>query len=129
MYCWSVASQFFAVAQATSVAQARKIMLKEIDASLRKDQTPELNKAARHVVAKSPSIWNGANAEFALTDSAALQEADAYSEQLNKKLLKVNKLADALAEDLRMAIRKNSLFPIIDSYALTAYDEFKSGKL
>jgi hypothetical protein len=73
MFVWSDRFSFLAVAQAESVAVAREAMLLEMGES-GDGSCPERDKARRIVLERSPSIWTGTNAEFAITDSAELRE-------------------------------------------------------
>lgn len=98
MYVWSRPSTFLAVAQAGSVAEARARMLQEIGES-GDGSCPERDKARAIILAETPSIWHGVNAEFALTDSAELREADNYREGIEAKL----KAAESELERLRNA--------------------------
>jgi hypothetical protein len=79
MFVWTDHFSFLAVAHAESIAQARECMLVEMGAS-GDGSCPERDKARRYVLSEAPSIWNGANAEFALTDSAELRELSAFLE-------------------------------------------------
>lgn len=92
-YCWSLQPKFIAVAQAKSVAEARHLVLTQIGETL-DGSCPERAKAYEYVVKNTPAIWHFAQAEFALTDSAELEEQEAYSEQLNKR---IQELESALA--------------------------------
>jgi len=73
MYCWSVQGSWFAVAQAKSVAEARKRLLEDCEGSP-DGSCPERQRAYECIRDEAPTIWYSVNAEFALTDSAELTE-------------------------------------------------------
>lgn len=85
MYVWLGLASFLAVAQASSVAEAREKMLEEIGPG-GDGSCPERDKAREHVRQHTPVIWRGVNAEFAMTDSANLIEADAECQTLRGRI-------------------------------------------
>jgi hypothetical protein len=99
MYCWSDRFSFLAVAQASSVAEAREAMLLEMGES-GDGSCPERDAARRQIVTTNPEIWQGTNAEFALTDSAELSEMGDYVQRLNAR---IGELEAELAEARRAA--------------------------
>jgi hypothetical protein len=89
MYVWSHFADYIAVVQASSVEEARALLLEEIGGG--DSSCPEREKAAKYVQENTPAIWYGPNAAFALTDSAEQREQIDYYE---KKLVAAR--ADAL---------------------------------
>jgi len=74
MYVWSRQPAFIAVAQADSVDGARKALLAEIGGS---DGSCEYcEEAVQRIMNSTPTIWQGVNAEFAITDSAELARCE-----------------------------------------------------
>jgi hypothetical protein len=85
MYVWTRQPDFFAVAQAANVADAREVLLEEIGSS-GDGSCPEREAAAEWVRTQGPTIWHQRNAEFTLTDSAELRENELLLEKLQKQL-------------------------------------------
>ncbi len=98
MYVWSRETMFFAVAQAESVAEARIQMLSQIGAD---SSTPKRLEAKEWIERTQPVIWYDRNAEFALTDSAELEEQTVFLEKEQKRIHDLEaenaKLREALA--------------------------------
>ena len=85
MYVWTKEPFFYAVAQAANVADARQRMIQEIGEN--GDGTcPIRDKARKHVLETTPSMWVGINAEFALTDSAEQIELGEDNERKSKEI-------------------------------------------
>lgn len=91
MYVWTGHFSFLAVAQAPSVAEARKQMLLEMgepgDGSCR-----EMDEARNEILEQQPAIYIGSNAEFCLSHSA---QQEARRESLLRKL---DELKEALKQ-------------------------------
>ena len=84
MFVWRSGS-FLAVAHAESIRQARQLVFDQLD-NTRSGQCQERELASRIIHGTQPVIWHGKNAEFVLTDSGELREADAECERLRKEL-------------------------------------------
>jgi len=97
MYAWSRPVRFIAVAQASSVAEARELILEEIESS-HDGSCPEREAADKFVREFQPTIWHGPNAEFTLTDSAEARENEAYAEKLRTRLQALETELRALAK-------------------------------
>src|SRR6202453_3980265 len=95
MYVWTNPSFFHAVAQATSVAEARELLLEEIGSG--DGSCPERGHAAKLVRELQPSIFHRSNAEFCLTDSAELREQEAYTKTLQDKIAELMKISPSPA--------------------------------
>lgn len=80
MYVWSRSPFFHAVAQASSAADARRLILAQIG-----DADDSSREARRWVEENTPAIWHGPNSEFALTDSAELQEQEKCNDDLRSQ--------------------------------------------
>lgn len=79
-FTWRNGPKWIAVAHAESVSKARERLLGEVGGL---DGSCVVRAKAREIIAaEAPEIWNGINAEFALTDSAELEEADAENTRL-----------------------------------------------
>lgn len=87
MYVWRLPSSFVAVAQAKSVAEARRLVLNEIGDERNTDSVR--TRARQLVMENVPTIWNYANAEFTITDSAELRLADAAHEEQRKEIARM----------------------------------------
>lgn len=88
MFVWTDLVSFVAVAHEHSVDAARKAMLVEMGAS-GDGSCPERDKARRIVLNQTPAIYLGSNAEFMLSDSAAVRENEAALEIVEKDRLKL----------------------------------------
>ncbi len=83
-FIWRNEPAWIAVAHAESVAQARKMLLGEVGGI---DGSCVVRAKARAVISEdAPEIWTGPNAEFALTDSAELEEQGAATTALRAAL-------------------------------------------
>jgi hypothetical protein len=96
MYVWTKRAFFHAVAQATSVTEARELLLEEIGGG--DGSCPEREHAAKLVRELQPSIFHRSNAEFCLTDSAELREMDAYTKTLQDKIAELMKASPSPAK-------------------------------
>lgn len=99
MYVWSRKPFFIAVAQARIVAEARILVLAQIESREDDASCPERAAAIRFINANTPEIWFGPNAEFALTDSAELREEEAQSERLRKEVKDLTEFLDWCRKD------------------------------
>lgn len=102
MFCWS-SSTFLAIAQAKSVDHARAAVLKEMGGKP-DGSSAQMTSAWQEVNRMNPQIWQGPDAEFALTDSALLEEADEENARLRKVLTKICGIASERESD-RSALR------------------------
>lgn len=93
-YCWSLPPRFIAVAQASSVAEARKLVLEQVGHG--DGSCPERDFAAKWINEQTPGIWHGPAAEFALTDSSELIEMLAWMERKDKRILELENELTAL---------------------------------
>ncbi len=83
MYVWSVRPKWLAVAHATSVTEARALLLRQDAIGESGDGSCAVRDAARkYVLETEPIHWMGQNAEFILSDSSELQEQEDYSQHL-----------------------------------------------
>lgn len=84
LFSWRCAPSWIAVAHAESVAKARELLLNEVGGI---DESCVVRAKARKVISEdAPEIWLGNNAEFALTDSAEVEEQDAELTRLRAEL-------------------------------------------
>lgn len=67
MFVWSDHCSYLCVAQAKSVAEARKILLEQIGTS--DGSCPNRTRAVRRIVETTPAIWVGANCDIAIEES------------------------------------------------------------
>lgn len=81
MYVWRREPGWIVVAHAKSVAEARALALEESDGT-GDESTPVRKEAYKFVEENNPEIFYRENAEFVLTDSGRLEEADAENERL-----------------------------------------------
>lgn len=96
MYVWSVKPKWLAVAHASSVAEARDLLLSQDQIGESGDGPCVVRETARkYVTEHEPTHWMGPNGEFALTSSAELEEQEEYSRVLY-----------ALAVDLATALKE-----------------------
>jgi hypothetical protein len=80
MYIWSVKHDFVAIAQAASVAEARELLISDqLDAigESGDGSCQKRDEAREFVRTRNPEVFHYANAHFALTDSAELEEQEA----------------------------------------------------
>jgi hypothetical protein len=100
MFVWTALPEWVAVAQAPTLEEAREAVLKEIGTS-HDGPCPARERADTHVRTKNPSIWYGTNAEFALTDSAELEEQELHSRTMEKRAEVAEQDRERLSEALR----------------------------
>lgn len=81
MYVWRREPGWIVVAHAKSVAEARALALEESDGT-GDESTPVRKEAYKFVEENNPEIFYRENAEFVLTDSGLLEEADGEVERL-----------------------------------------------
>lgn len=87
-FTWRNEPSWIAVAHAESVTKARELLLGEVGGI---DGSCVVRARARKVISEdAPEIWTGPNAEFALTDSAELEEQNAESTRLDSELTACN---------------------------------------
>jgi len=100
MYVWSMKPRWMAVAYAHSVAEARALLLGSYDniGDSGDGSCPVRDRAREYVTTVMPSQWIGPNAEFALTDSAELEESDNYARGLQKRINELEAENAALKE-------------------------------
>ncbi len=84
MFVWPGRGKWVAMAHAFSVAEARELMIEEVGGT--DGSCPVRTEALEQIRNGNPTIFYSANAEFALTDSGELEEADAHSKTLEDKL-------------------------------------------
>jgi NTP pyrophosphatase (non-canonical NTP hydrolase) len=98
MYTWHRV-HFIAAVQASSVAEARALLLEEIGSS-GDGSCPEREAAVEWISRQNPHVFHRANAEFALTYSGELREQEVYAEIWKKRAEEAEaKLAQAVAEE------------------------------
>lgn len=66
MYVWSDHHSYLVVAHASSVAEARTVALREIGTT--DGSTPNRQAVIERIKEDGPSIWIGANADYAITE-------------------------------------------------------------
>ena len=100
-FSWRCAPAWIAVAHAESVAKARELLLGEVGGL---DGSCVVRAKARKAISEdAPEIWTGPNAEFALTDSAEVEEQDAELTRLRAELAAARERIANLTEVLRVA--------------------------
>jgi hypothetical protein len=105
MYVWRRQPSYTVMAHATSVAAARALALEECSGS-GDDSTPIRKEAYIHVQTLNPEIFYRENAEFVLTDSAELQEMEAYCAVRAERLRELTGVAGISIEQFRATKRK-----------------------
>jgi len=95
MYVWTDLVSFLAVAQASSVADARRAMLVEMGES-GDGSCFERDRARNTVLNQTPSIWHGTNAAFALSESAESRENAALCEKYLQEVEQLRKRVQEL---------------------------------
>jgi hypothetical protein len=102
MYVWRRQPSYTVMAHATSVAAARALALEECSGSGCKGADAGGRKEAYiHVETRNPEIFYRENAEFVLTDSAELQEMEAYCAVLAERLRELTGVAGISIEQFR----------------------------
>lgn len=99
MYVWSQKPEYLAVALASSVEEARARIMQEVGES-GDGSCPVRDRARGRILSETPTIWFFSNAEFALTDSAEVEE----QEDLNCKLQ---------ADNARLAAQVSEMQPLL----------------
>ena len=97
MYVWSVKPDFVAIAQASSVAEARELLISNrVDAIGESgDGSCHKRDEAREFVREfQPDIYHYPNAHFALTDSAELEEQEAETRRQSDRADKAERERD-----------------------------------
>ena len=84
MYVWSVKPSWIAVAHADDVTHARRLLLSGDLGHSGDGSCIVRDKAREYVLTQQPTHWIGANAEFALTDSAELEQAEYHVHNARK---------------------------------------------
>jgi hypothetical protein len=92
MYVWRNQPLYTVAAHATSVTSARELALEECRGT-GDESTPIRRQAYIQVETMNPEIFYRENAEFVLTDSAELQEMEAYCAVLSERLHEVTGVA------------------------------------
>lgn len=87
MYCWST-SDFLCVVHAETVEEARALALREMGGKP-DGSSQQMTNAWIEVNRQNPVIWAGRDAEFTLTDSAQLEEADSENARLQRALSEI----------------------------------------
>lgn len=87
MYVWSDKPRWIAVAHAMTIEDARQSLQEDTDLGESGDGTcPVHDEARRFILSRNPVIWQRENAEFAITDSSAVEEADEECSRLRKRI-------------------------------------------
>ena len=100
MYTWR-GREWFAIAAAGDVTEARKLLFEEEgggDAT-----TPVRQEAVKAIQETMPTMYFGPNAEFVVTDSGELRQADLYNEALRKRITEMESQLTTLREGCEMA--------------------------
>ena len=107
LYVWRKQPLYVVMAHATSIARARELALEE-SKGCGDDSTPVRRQAYEAVRTTAPEIHYRENAEFVLTDSAELQEAEHEIEELKVLLTSALSLLgdDGLRRQERMFLRE-----------------------
>jgi hypothetical protein len=85
-FTWRNAPRWIAVAHANTVAEARRLLLDGEDVG-GIDGSCVVRAKAREIISnEAPEMFIGANAEFALTGSAEVEEQEAYTRSLRAEL-------------------------------------------
>ena len=100
MYVWRKQPLYTVMVHAKSVSSARKLALEECSGS-GDESTPVRRQAYIHVETCNPEIFYRDNAEFVLTDSAELQEMEAYCQVLAERIRELTGVAGISIEQFR----------------------------
>jgi len=98
MYVWQIRPKFLAVAQATSIEEARGMFNFELGTG-GDGSCPIRDQAREFIKRANPGIWYGNNAEFVLTDSAELEEAEAEIVGLRGEIVRLKEALEEVARD------------------------------
>lgn len=104
MYVWRQHPTFTAMAHATSVAEARELVLQD-SGSPGDESCPMRKLGIDFVMNNTPEIFYRENAEFVLTDSAELQEMEKYCQVLSEHIRSLTGRAGVSLEEFRAAQR------------------------
>lgn len=94
LYIWTDLVSFMGIAHASSVAEARQLLLDSGELS-GDGSCPEREKARLVVMEQTPAIYVGRTAEFVLTDSAELREMEEYSRKQEKTIQELKAALEA----------------------------------
>lgn len=101
MFVWSKKPSWLAVAQARTVEEARHALLTNDNVGESGDGScPVRDEAREYILTTQPVQWLGVNGEFALTDSAELQEQEDYTRKQNAEIQLLKRTLASVRADL-----------------------------
>lgn len=100
MYVWRKQPSWVVMVHATCVEEARKLALVECNGD-GDESTPVRSAALEQVRTMNPEVHYRTNAEFVLTDSAELQEMEAYAYVLGERIRELTGKAGVTIEEYR----------------------------
>jgi hypothetical protein len=100
LFVWRCQPLYVVMAHARTVAEARKLALEECRGT-GDESTPVRRRAYIAVETTTPEIHYRENAEFVLTDSAELEEMEAYARVLAERIRELTGIAGISMEQYR----------------------------